>query len=576
MTTRNKLIANALFASVIAVLGLQAEEVENYDSGKTRVVNIMSNQDTGVSAYNKQNVTYTQTQNLDKDLNVEAIASYFGCKTLMGHSFLAQTLNCPVSPEDKKATHVRRQQAIRKLVENPSLKKEVEEFLEQAKNHEQEVIQLMSEFFIGKTCPELKQLEELKKQHPWIYPFSKFMIMNPIPKTLTTFENNFIVMPGAIGLTGFYGYSAYLLSKMGSPFYKGTALMSGYVGLIAGFIGYENYKDYSHACEKRTKMHALHQLILIAEKIEKLNKQHGLNNQFNMSAVTDSNAQEIIEGLKSSRYKDKNCKVFLTSLVHTFLYKVYQQEKHLAQVFACIAEMDAYNAIATKMLASQNGNNEFCFATFIEDEKPIIKAIASWNVLVENAVASSLTEDKHIILTGPNAGGKTTTIRAILQNIILAQTFGVAAAQKFEVTMFDEIYSYLNISDDLINGLSLFKSEVKRAQEILEKVKTLASKKKFFFALDELFTGTVAEDGEKCAYEFIKRISEFDRVLFIYATHFHKLKELGKNNPRCINYKVDAPTKNSNGKLVYPFTLSQGANESNVALDIAKEANLFA
>ena len=110
---------------------------------------------------------------------------------------------------------------------------------------------------------------------------------------------------------------------------------------------------------------------------------------------------------------------------------------------------------------------------------------------------------------------------------------------------------------------------------MLQRIKALNSDQKFFFALDELFTGTIAEDGEACAYEFVKRIAAFDGVLFIYATHFEKLKELGKDNDFCKNYKVDAPTKDANGALVYPFTLSEGANESRVALDIARQAKLF-
>jgi len=238
--------------------------------------------------------------------------------------------------------------------------------------------------------------------------------------------------------------------------------------------------------------------------------------------------------------------------------------------------MDAYHAIATKIIESQNTNNKFCFVTYLNQVQPAVHAQSFWNVLVKNAVANSFSESRHTILTGPNAGGKTTAIRALLQNIVLGQTYGVAAAETFSFTLFDTIHSYLNISDDLLQGHSLFVSEVKRAQEILQIIKSLAPEHKFFFALDELFTGTVSEDGEKCAYEFVKRIAEFDGVQFVYATHFHKLKELGANSTLCANYKVDAPVKNQLGKLVYPFTLSQGANSSNVALDIAREANLFA
>ncbi len=97
-----------------------------------------------------------------------------------------------------------------------------------------------------------------------------------------------------------------------------------------------------------------------------------------------------------------------------------------------------------------------------------------------------------------------------------------------------------------------------------------------FFALDELFTGTAAQEGEKCAYEFIKKIASYDQVLSIYATHFNLLKNLGKNNAALINYKVNAPIKNCDGRLVYPYTLSIGASDICVALDMARQANLFA
>jgi DNA mismatch repair protein MutS len=284
----------------------------------------------------------------------------------------------------------------------------------------------------------------------------------------------------------------------------------------------------------------------------------------------------VIDGINTGRYVHKKSYLFAVPLVHTFLYSLYEQEHQLAPLFASIAEIDAYNAIATKVLEAQAQQNKFCFATVIDSEKPAIETAGFWNVLVKKPVVNSISEAHTIILTGPNAGGKTTAIRALLQNVILAQTYGVAAAEQFACTPFEVIHSYLNVSDDLINGLSLFASEVKRAQGIVETIKNLQPGEKYFCALDELFTGTVAEDGEACAYQFVKRITQCDSALFIYATHFGKLTTLEADNIGCINYKVDAPTKDANGHLVYPYTLNRGINDARVALDLANQANLFA
>lgn len=550
--------------------------VEDYTSGKTKITQILSDETTGVAAYNKAHVHYAETQNLTKDLQVDEIANFFGCKTEIGRTFIAQTLSCPVKPQDRQTVLLPRQQAIRALVENAALREEVGKLLERAQAEEQDVIKLLSEFFKGKSCSELGELESKKKLMPAYAAMYEYFTLHPVGNMVGTGLNAFMAAL-SIYFTGSYGKTAYrLVGAQPKWLFNLFAGLTAYMAVVSAMQSRKVYKDYARSYEKRSKMHALNQLIVIAQQYEKLCEDNNIMPQFTLNNHNDSVTGTLIEQLQHSRYAHKNTIVFNTAFVDTFLYRLYQQEKHLAHIFACIAEMDAYHAIATKIVESQNSANKFCFVEFVDAPKSRVTSHGFWNVLVKNAVPNNLTEDRHIILTGPNAGGKTTAIRALLQNIVLGQSFGVAAAQTFEFTMFDVIHSYLNISDDLINGLSLFASEVKRAQDILQKIKSLEPKAKFFFALDELFTGTVAEDGETCAYNFVKKIAEFDGVQFIYATHFNKLKELGNGNALCINYKVDAPTKNGEGKLVYPYTLSQGANEARVALDLAREANLFA
>lgn len=562
-----------LLLSALTSFHVMAELQPDYESGKAKVATIMSNTETGIAAYNKKNIHCTETLNIAHDVNTNKIAEFFGCKTLIGRSFFEETLNSPLSPQDRDTILANRQKAIRALVENPALKKQVEELLEQAKQEEQEVVILMSDFFMGRNCPELKALEQIKEQNPGLYPLFESMVTSRSFKNVSLGLSAFGAVFSIVA-TGACAKNAYLHTKLGLN-YTLPAFYTAYLGLVSGITLYGLHKDYALGSEKRIKMHALNQLIMIASQCEALTQDYAIQTQFKLSNVQDQQGLNLVHELKHKRYEAKRSIFFQTPAVHVFLYKIYQEQKHLAEVFACIAEMDAYNAVATKIIEAQNTSNKFCFVNFVENTKPSIQSNNFWNVLVNNAIPNSLTENRHVILTGPNAGGKTTTIRALLQNIILGQSFGVAAAESFECTMFDVIHSYLNVSDDLINGLSLFASEVKRAQEILQKIKSLENGKKFFFALDELFTGTVSEDGEHCAYEFVKRISTLNGVQFIYATHFDKLKELGNNSNVCTNYKVDAPTKNELGKLVYPFTLSQGANQARVAIDIAKEAKLF-
>lgn len=576
-----------VFASIFSMNFLDAAEfliadqnntvaplVDN--SGVDRIVNIMSQIKHDVVPGRAKSIVYAQATNIDQDLNIKEIANFFDCKTVMGNAYLQETLQRPVSPNDQSGVVALRTEAIQVLVDNPDLKQQVEMILQAAAEQEQVAMELMSNTFKASACPELAGLELIKKQNPWMYSYINFMTRNRAYKTYNTISAAILVPLLWVG-TGVYAYGT--CDKNIQRFFgynsAECAGLAVYFGLLTSLVTYQFGTELVNAGKKRVRMRALNQLIHIAESIEQLSAQYGIASQFKMSLIFDREGIALIDGLKASRYENETDYCFDTSAVHTFLFNVYESDAQLAQIFASIAEMDAYNAIATKFIEGQKSQRKFCFANKIESAQPQVQSQGFWNVLVPNAVINSMDMNQHVILTGPNAGGKTTSIRANLQNIVLAQTYGVAAAEQFNYTQFDIILSYLNISDDLVNGLSLFASEVKRAKDLLEIIKAMTPGQKLFFALDELFTGTAAEQGEKCAYEFIKKTATYNSALFVYATHFDKLKQLGTQNIGLMNYKVDAPTKNNDGKLVYPFTLSAGASTINVAEDMAKEAGLF-
>lgn len=571
----------ALACFTIGALAVNPPAPEADNSGREHILALMQHEQAQVQVGDGDSQAYGRTQNLSEDLALGHIVDFFGCKTEVGRWYLEKTLSEPRKSNDSLIAQ--RQAWIRMLVENPAIKRQVDELIALAREYEQEVIVLLSDFFKGKSCPELKQLEHVKQQMPWLYPWKKLWTHNPIMRTID-FINQWLTQSGML-LAAYQGIKNYDLVKQVvqvlwqrlNPAEKAYIVFVGGATLVAeGFMIRLLYKDCVAGAEKRTKIHALNRLMYISQELETLAQELNLTVQNKFSEQTQADTSGMISGVKSSRYNDKKSCCFAVPLVHTFLYKLYENEHQLAPFFASIAEIDAYNAIATKIIEHREQNNKFCFATFIDAATPAVDTTGFWNVLVKKPVVNSLNETHNIMLTGPNAGGKTTAIRALLQNIVLAQTYGVAAAEQFALTPFEVIHSYLNISDDLVNGLSLFASEVKRAQGIVETIKALQPGEKYFCALDELFTGTVAEDGEKCAYQFIQRVTQCDTALFIYATHFSKLTTLEAESATCVNYKVDAPSTDAQGKLVYPYTLSRGINTAHVALALASEADLFA
>lgn len=370
--------------------------------------------------------------------------------------------------------------------------------------------------------------------------------------------------------------------------YAGSINTAAYIMATTGvailaYSTYQMYLNHLEGLKVRDCLYSINQLIVIAEKIEILCAQYNIENQFVMSAITNKDNRVLINKLKAYRYSNNYSFFVASSLTRTFMYEVYEKDMHLAPVFASIAEMDSLCSIANKMVSTKNAKNKFCFVRFVEQDKPFIAADNFWNILVKNAVANNFEDYRNVILTGPNAGGKSTSIRAILQNIVFGQTFGFAAASSFELTQFDIVHSFINVSDDILGGKSLFATEIQRAQDIMQRIKKMSQNEKYFFALDELFTGTNAEDGEMCAYAFIENIAQYSQTQFIYATHFNRLKDIGATNENCVNYKINAPAqddlglfiRDNKGKLMYPYTMSLGANHISVAKEIAHDAGLI-
>jgi hypothetical protein len=258
-----KLMSIALYTSIITYCAAETQVVDN--SGKTKISYIMSHAETGIAAYNKNNIHCAETQNLVQDLNIPVIAEFFECKTIVGNSFIAETLQSPVNSIDRDTILANRQTAIKSLAVNQAVRDEIGLLLEEAREAEQEVIMLLSEFFKGKTCPELKNLELIRQQNPGLAPIMEFLLTHKTGKAVTTSLN--VLGLGAILFAARQFYPIIRLMIQTGNY--NTRLMGGitYLGLIAGLNVYALYKDYSLASEKRAFIHGLNRLVAILKKL---------------------------------------------------------------------------------------------------------------------------------------------------------------------------------------------------------------------------------------------------------------------------------------------------------------------
>jgi hypothetical protein len=149
-------------------------------------------------------------------------------------------------------------------------------------------------------------------------------------------------------------------------------------------------------------------------------------------------------------------------------------------------------------------------------------------------IANDIVLDKQLVITGPNAAGKTTVIKTTLFNIILSQQIGYGFYKRAEITPYDYLHCYLNIPDTSGRD-SLFQAESRRCMEILRCIMDNPASRHFCI-FDELYSGTNPYEAVAAAYGYIAFISKNPRVDLILTTHYIELCELlEKRNAGAIN-----------------------------------------
>jgi hypothetical protein len=184
---------------------------------------------------------------------------------------------------------------------------------------------------------------------------------------------------------------------------------------------------------------------------------------------------------------------------------------------------------------------------------------------LDEKVPNTMDLSANIIITGPNASGKTTQLKTTAINIILTQQFGVGFYTSCELVPYTHIHSYLNIPDTSGRD-SLFQAEARRCKEILDVVATSdTDSTRHFCVFDELFSGTNAEEATSASFGFLKYLQGFANVDFILTTHFVKLcQKVEKDGAlRITNYMMDAELCDK--EIVFTYDMIPGISKIKAA-----------
>ncbi len=262
---------------------------------------------------------------------------------------------------------------------------------------------------------------------------------------------------------------------------------------------------------------------------------------------------------------------------------IYELRANMAYIFAALGQLDAFLSMAKFYQEVGAKKNGLCFAQFSESENPVIVAIDAWDLSLDPDVAVPSNFEfgggglsHNVMLTGPNTGGKSTFMRSIFLNILLAQTFGLGCGKSLVLTPMHGIFSYMNVVDNISKGMSQFYSEAFMVKEGLERVKSLAEVgKPSFFMVDEMFSGTNPEDARSILEAICKSAARIDKSIWVISTHLSGAaqaiidKTAGKFGGMMISTSISPENK-----VVFDHRVVKGISSVSTAFDVITAVGL--
>jgi DNA mismatch repair ATPase MutS len=262
-------------------------------------------------------------------------------------------------------------------------------------------------------------------------------------------------------------------------------------------------------------------------------------------------------------YMDSNLNILVSIILNgLFMFNLHlllkvekwkkQNQENVPNWFESIATFDALSSVANFAY----NNNQFIYPELITND---------FGFIAENLGHPLIDADQRVvnhieikgwnqfaIITGANMSGKSTFLRTIGANYILAMAGATVCASKLSFYPI-QIHSSIRTSDSLVKHESYFYAELKRLKQIIDE---LESGKKKLILLDEILKGTNSKDKQAGSIALIEQLLHYKSV-GLFATHDLMLGELasrfpGQVNNLCFEIQIE------NGKMLIDYKLHKG------------------
>ena len=201
----------------------------------------------------------------------------------------------------------------------------------------------------------------------------------------------------------------------------------------------------------------------------------------------------------------------------------------------------------------------------IAGRHPVIEAVNNKEFVPNDLVLYN--DDKILLITGPNMSGKSTFMRQNALIVIMAQIGSFVPAKDAKLPIFDQIFTRIGSSDNIMSGESTFMVEM---LEVNDAIKNATERSLVIF--DEVGRGTATYDGMSLAQAIIEYFHNNIGCKTLFSTHYHELTTLEETIEGIKNYSIAVKEKGEN--IIFLRKIVPGGTDESYGVHVAKLAGV--
>ena len=201
---------------------------------------------------------------------------------------------------------------------------------------------------------------------------------------------------------------------------------------------------------------------------------------------------------------------------------------------------------------------------------PVVEAgLHGDELFVPNSTLMDQSDNRMLIITGPNMAGKSTYMRQVALITLMAHMGSFVPADSAKIGIVDRIFTRVGASDDLASGQSTFMVEMNEMAHILR-----SATKDSLIVLDEIGRGTSTFDGLSIAWSVVEYLVDPKKIgaKTLFATHYHELSELEGRLAGVVNYRISV--KEHGEDVIFLRKIERGGADKSFGIHVAHLAGI--